>query len=165
MVCVCVCVRARTCSVAKLSPTLCNPMAHQAPLSMGFSRQECWSQLPYPSLGYLSDPGIEPVSLVSPALAAGFFTTGATWEALSFILHNLFVFCSSFPWNFCHNKTVYFSVSQTGQAHFKFYSLCSLSFLGRPPVSLHSTHHTLPTCSRLPMEALLIPPVSMLPLS
>ena len=48
---------------------------------MGFSRQEYWSGLPLPILGNLLDPGIKPVSLVSPALAGGFFTTSATWEA------------------------------------------------------------------------------------
>ena len=47
----------------------------QAPLSMGFPRQEYWSGLPFPSPGDLPDPGIEPESLVSPALAGGFFTT------------------------------------------------------------------------------------------
>ena len=47
-------------------------VAHQAPTSMGFSRQEYWSGLPFPSLGNLPDPGIEPAS---PALAGGFFTT------------------------------------------------------------------------------------------
>ena len=46
-------------------------VAHQAPLSMGFSRQEFWSRLPFPSPGGLSDPGIEPTS---PALAGRFFT-------------------------------------------------------------------------------------------
>ena len=53
----------------------------QAPLSMGFSRQEYWSWLPRPSPGDLPDPGIEPMSLRSPALGGGlFFTTSATWE-------------------------------------------------------------------------------------
>ncbi|ELR53618.1 hypothetical protein M91_05555, partial [Bos mutus] len=53
--------------------------AHQAPLSMGFPRQEYWSGgLPFPSPGDLTDPGIEPTSLLSPALAGGFFTTSAT---------------------------------------------------------------------------------------
>ena len=47
-------------------------VAHQAPLSMGFSRQEYWSGLPFPPPGHLPDPGIEPAS---PALAGGFFTT------------------------------------------------------------------------------------------
>ena len=42
-------------------------VAHQAPLSVGFSRQEYWSGLPFPSLGDLPDPGIEPGS---PALQA-----------------------------------------------------------------------------------------------
>ena len=56
-------------------------VAHQAPLSMGFSRQEYWSGLPCPPPGDLPDPGIEPSSLISPALAGGFFTTSTTWEA------------------------------------------------------------------------------------
>ena len=47
-------------------------MAHQAPLSMGFSRQECCSGLPFPPPGDLPDPGIKPVS---PTLAGRFFTT------------------------------------------------------------------------------------------
>ena len=58
-------------------------VAHQAPLSIGFSRQEYWSGLPCPSPGNLPDPGIEPVFLMSLALASGFFTTSATWEAPS----------------------------------------------------------------------------------
>ena len=55
----------------------------QAPLSMRFSRQEYRSGLPYPSPGDLPDPGIEPVSLMSPALAGRFLTWEATWEALT----------------------------------------------------------------------------------
>ena len=64
-------------------PTLCDPMdcSLQASLSMGFSRQESWSGLPCPSPGDLPNPGIELTSLMSPALASGFFTTSATWEA------------------------------------------------------------------------------------
>ena len=56
-------------------------VALQAPLSMGFSRQEYWSGLPFPTLVDLPNPGIEPMSLVSPVLAVMFFTTSATWEA------------------------------------------------------------------------------------
>ena len=48
---------------------------------MGFSSQEYWSGLPYPTPGDLLDPGIELVFLATPALAGGFFTTGATREA------------------------------------------------------------------------------------
>ena len=55
---------------------------HQAPLSLGFSRQEYWSGLPFPSPGDLSHPGTEPAS---PALVGGFLTTSATWEALQVI--------------------------------------------------------------------------------
>ena len=50
-------------------------VAQQTPLSMGFSRQEYWSGLPRPPPGDLPNPGIEPMSLMSPALAGGFFTT------------------------------------------------------------------------------------------
>ena len=55
-------------------------IAHQASLSVGFSRQEYWSRLPFPPPGDFSDPGIEPVSLAFPALAGRFFTTSTTWE-------------------------------------------------------------------------------------
>ena len=50
-------------------------VAHQAPLPMGFSRQEYWSGLPFSPSGNLSDPGFEPKSPTSPALAGGIFTT------------------------------------------------------------------------------------------
>ena len=53
-------------------------VACQASLSMGFPRQECWSGLPFPSSGGLPNPGIEPVSLVSPALTRRFFTISST---------------------------------------------------------------------------------------
>ena len=56
-------------------------VAHQAPLSMGFSRQEYWSGLPCPPPGDLPNPGMEPSSLMSPALAARFLTTSTTWKA------------------------------------------------------------------------------------
>ena len=56
-------------------------IALQAPLSMGFSRQEYWSALPCPPPRGLSDTGIEPTSLMSPVLTGGFFTTRGTWEA------------------------------------------------------------------------------------
>ena len=56
-------------------------VALQAPLSMGFSRQKYQSGLSFPSPGDLPDPGIKPAPLTSPALARGFFTTSATWEA------------------------------------------------------------------------------------
>ena len=50
-------------------------IAHQAHPSMGFSRQECWSGLPFPSPGDLPDLGIKPASLVPPTLAGRFFTS------------------------------------------------------------------------------------------
>ena len=56
----------------------------QAPLLMGFPRQEYWSGLLFPTSVSLLDPGIEPMSLTPPALAIRFFTTSATWEALRY---------------------------------------------------------------------------------
>ena len=85
------------CVCAKLlqsCPTPCDPMDYscQAPLSMGFSRQEYVSGLPCPSPGD-PDPGIEPTSLTSPALAGGFFTIHATWEAhINMVYFNLKVY-------------------------------------------------------------------------
>ena len=55
--------------------------ALQTSQSMGFSRQGYWSGLPFSSPGDLPDRGAEPVSLMSPALVGGFFTTSATWES------------------------------------------------------------------------------------
>ena len=56
-------------------------VACQAPLSMGFSRQEYWGGLPFHPPGALSDPGIKPTSPACPVLAGGFFTTWAIGEA------------------------------------------------------------------------------------
>ena len=59
-------------------------VACQSPLSMGFSRQECWSRLLCPPPGDLLNPEMKPVSLTSPALAGRFFNTSATWADFSF---------------------------------------------------------------------------------
>ena len=72
-VCACVC----ACSVVSDSVTLWT-VAHQAPLSVEFSRQEYWSQLPFPTPGDLPDPGIEPKSLAYPALGGRFFAGDRT---------------------------------------------------------------------------------------
>ena len=74
------------CSVFSFSVvSLCDWMdcSHQAPPSMGFSRQEYWGGLPFPCPGGLPSSGMEPMFLASPALAGGFFTTSAAWEVLS----------------------------------------------------------------------------------
>ena len=76
-------------SVMFNSPTLWT-VARQALLSMGFSRQGYWSGLPFPSPGDLSDPGIEPNSLMSPALAGEFFTISATWQPYYRVTDNHF---------------------------------------------------------------------------
>ena len=74
------------CSVTQSCLTLCGPVdcSPPAPLSMGFPRQEYWSGVPFPAPRDLPDPGIEPVSLASPALAGGLSITCTTWEAPAF---------------------------------------------------------------------------------
>ena len=52
---------------------------------MEFSRQEYWSGLSFSPPGDLPEPGIKPTSLMSPALAGGFFTTSTTWEVGVFL--------------------------------------------------------------------------------
>ena len=61
-------------------------VAHQAPLSMGFSRQNYWRALPSPPPGDLPDLGIKPASLMCPALADRFFTASVAWEATPCII-------------------------------------------------------------------------------
>ena len=73
------CVRAKSLSVQIFAAP--KMVAHQAPLSVGFSRQEYWSGMPRLPPGDLPDPGLQLLSLAAPALAGKFFTTSATWEA------------------------------------------------------------------------------------
>ena len=77
-VCACVCVRvhvhAQSHSCVQFFATSWT-VVHQTPLSMEFSRQEYRSGVLFPPPGKLPDRGIEPISLVSPVLAAGFFTS------------------------------------------------------------------------------------------
>ena len=57
---------------------------------MEFSRQEYWSGLPFPPPGDFPDPGINPMSLMSPALAGGFFTTSSMWEVPNCMVDELY---------------------------------------------------------------------------
>ena len=82
--CVCVCVCARVLSRVQLSETPWT-VVHQAPLSMGFCRQEHCSGLLFLLPGDLSNPGIKPTSLACPALAEDFFTTVPPGKPLFFI--------------------------------------------------------------------------------
>ena len=77
----CVCVRACMLSCVQLFVTT-RTVAHQALLSMGFSRPEYWSGLPFPPLDNLPDPGMEPESPASPAIAGIFFTTAPPGKPL-----------------------------------------------------------------------------------
>ena len=64
----------------------------QVPLSMEFSRQEYWNGFPCPSPGDLPNPGIEPMSPVSPALVGRFFTTISTWEAPVYVYTHKYIY-------------------------------------------------------------------------
>ena len=66
-----VCLPACSATSVVFNPASLWPVARQPPLSMGFSRQECWSGLPCSPLGALPDPGIEPTPPAAPALQAG----------------------------------------------------------------------------------------------
>ena len=81
-----VCVHVLSCILLFATPWIVD---YQAPLSMRFSRQEYWRRLPCPPSGDLLDPGIEPTSLTSPAMAGGFFTTRTIWEAPTVIYYIL----------------------------------------------------------------------------
>ena len=74
--------------VAQSCPTLCDPWteAHQAPPSLGFSRQEYWSGLPFPSPGDLPNPGIEPRS---PTLQADALTSAPPGKPLNTRIQSL----------------------------------------------------------------------------
>ena len=76
-VCMCVCAHMLSHALLFVIPWT---VTCQAPLSMGFSRQEYWSRLPFPSAEDLPYRGTEPVSLASPSLAGRFFTTSAAWK-------------------------------------------------------------------------------------
>ena len=78
-------------------------VVHHALLSLGFSRQEYWSALPYPSPGNLSDPGIEPTS---PALAAGFFNTFSSVQFSGSVMFNSFMT----PWTAAHQASLSFTI-------------------------------------------------------
>ena len=66
-------------------------VAKQAPMSVGFSRQEYWSELPCPPQGDLPNPEIKPQCLMFPALAVGFLTTSAIWEAHIYVYIFIFI--------------------------------------------------------------------------
>ena len=108
--CVCMCVQSRF-SPVQLFATLWAG-AHQAPLSMGFSRQEYSGGLPSPPPGDLPYSGTKPASLMSPTLA-GFFTISITWETLWYTIDDfkltrvLILHPSSSP-PFCGNSTFFF---------------------------------------------------------
>ena len=103
----------------------------QAPLSMGFSRQESWSRLPCWPPGNPCNPEIEPKFLTPPALAGGFFITSTTWEA-----HpgetDLQQECTRWPWAWTESNTRA-THSAASRAHGEKGSQSLLEPQSRPP--------------------------------
>ena len=81
-------------------------VALQPPLSLGFSRQDYWGGLPFPPPGDLPKSGMEPVSLASPALADGFFTTSASWEVPGSMLATCYTYILSSQAEALHCKGI-----------------------------------------------------------
>ena len=77
------------CVLSRFSHATPQTVAHQSPLSKGFSRQEYWSGLQFPAPGVLPNPKTEPMSLASPALAGGYFTISVTWFVVNCFLKQL----------------------------------------------------------------------------
>ena len=75
------CTRAKSLQSCLILFSTPQAVAYEAPLSMGFSRQEYWSGLPHLLPGDLPDPGMETVSVTTPTLTGEFLTTSSAWEA------------------------------------------------------------------------------------
>ena len=82
------------CAPAQSCPLFATPwtVALQASLSMGFSRQEYWSGLPFPSPGDLPNPEIETVSIASPTLEGRFFTTVPPGKPINIYILKLYIY-------------------------------------------------------------------------
>ena len=80
-------------------------LAHQVPLSMGFSRQEYWSGLPFPLPGDLPNPGME---LESPALAGGFFITEQPGKSKVSVVHTKYTVTMLKAGDKCFMKKTYY---------------------------------------------------------
>ena len=92
--------------IAQSCPTLCNPMdcSLSGSFSMGFSRQECWSGLPFPSPGDLPNPGIEPGS---PSLQADALPSEPPEKPAN---RNIYLLVTPLgAWTFCRNLFIYYS--------------------------------------------------------
>ena len=128
-------------------------LAYQAPLSIGFSRQEYWSRLLCPPPGDLPDPGIEPMSLTSPALRTGFFLggRGVVWKGPGLCYWHLPPqppkCCSSHPERMALVVSTY--LTKAGTAEKNFLDI-SISYIGQcfclnAPVFLPSCSTTVQT--------------------
>ena len=83
------------CDQSRLTLTAVWTVARQAPLPREVSRQEYWSGMPFPTAGDLPNPGIEPISFVSPAFVGRLYTS-TTWEAPASLLLLLLLLLSRF---------------------------------------------------------------------
>ena len=90
------------CMCAQSCLTLCpskngqKTVAHRAPLSRGFSRQEYWSGLPFSPPGHLPYPGIKLISPASPSLAGRFFTTEPSGQSNIYCVYIRYIICTEY---------------------------------------------------------------------
>ena len=152
--CSCVCVLSRfSCVWLFATPWT---VALLLPLSMGFSRQEYWSGLPCPPPGDLLNPGTEPMSLMSPALADRFFTISATWEAPGYEYHLLKKHWIKTYVHIASNK--HLCVSNVG-------AVLICLFLSHIPLSLSSSLSFFPVLCSFPLPLPLKAPGPQLTIS
>ena len=126
-------------------------VAHQASLSMGFSRQEYWSGLPCPPPRDRPNPRIEPASLASPALAGRFFITNTTWETQKEREENgkfvLFLYQIISFWITDHSLNILIKLHSKGNANpWKLRRVCVANFKGKVNFAFEgspSHHHHL----------------------
>ena len=105
-------------------------VAHQASLSMEFSRQEYWSGLPFPPPGTLHEPGIKLMSIASPALAGGLFTTVPPGNTAISLTHMKIIFCPPY----CLSSVQFSSVAQSCP------TLCDPMNCSTPDLPVHHQH-------------------------
>ena len=134
-VCVCVCVCEHVCACSVVSDSL-RPhglyVVRQAPLSIGFSRQEYWSGLPFPTPGDLPDPGFEPKYSMAPALMGRFFTTEPPRVGLATLF---FFFFANFQFN-----TLSTAHEKTRRGNVKRCRYCGKQYSGFSKNSIYNYH-------------------------
>ena len=138
-------------------------VALQAPLSMGFPRQEYWSGLLFPPAGTFPDPGINPTSLSAPALAGGFFTTEPRGKTHVCIYIHIYVHMYTCTYMYTIYTVFFFSDSFPLQVTSR-HHIYSLVLYSRPLLFIFVYDSTATTAKSLQLSPTLCDPIdSLLP--